>query len=85
MDPSPPDGVPQHSIHWRAARLPKRIRTILFEHKKVLSHHASCLSELIRVQGQVQICRFKHATAATENLRIEHNKVAAVVFAVAAF
>jgi len=58
---------------------------VLVEHEEVFSHSASSRSELLRVQGQIQVGLFEQPTADVANLRVEHNKVAAVPLAIAAF
>jgi hypothetical protein len=58
---------------------------MLVKHEKVFSHSASGRSELLSVQGQVQVCLLEQPTVDVANLRVEHNKVAAVPLAIAAF
>jgi hypothetical protein len=58
---------------------------VLVEHEEVFSHSASSRSELLRVQGQIQVCLLEHSAAEDANLCIENNKVAAVPLAIAAF
>jgi hypothetical protein len=85
MDPRPPDRVPQDPGHRYRTGFPKRTRIVLVEHEEVFSHSASSRSELLRVQGQIQVCLLEHSAAEDANLCIENNKVAAVPLAIAAF
>jgi hypothetical protein len=85
MDPRPPDCVPQDPGHRDRTGFPKRTPIVLEEHVEVLSRNARCLRELLPVQRQVQVGLFEQPTADVANLRVEHNKVAAVPFTVAAF
>ena len=85
MDPRPPDRVPQDPGHRDRTAYPKRTRIVLVEHVEVLSRNARCRSELLPVQRQVQVGLFEQPAAEAANLRVEHNKVAAVPLAIAAF
>jgi hypothetical protein len=55
---------------------------VLVEHEEVFSHSASSRRELLRVQGQIQVCLLEHSAAEDANLCIENNKVAAVPLAI---
>jgi hypothetical protein len=85
MDPRPPDRVSQDPGHRYRTGFPKRTRIVLVEHVEVLSRDARCLRELLPVQRQVQVGLFEQPTTEAANLGIEHNKVAAVPLAIAAF
>src|SRR5208283_1652361 len=84
MDPRPPDRVPQDPGHRYRTGFPKRTRIVLVKHVEVLSRSARCLHELLTVQRQVQVGLFEQPTADVANLRVEHNKMAAVPLVIAA-